>query len=188
MKKIFKLLLIFGCVRYLVFVTTPIKIIINPVDTDLLKPVSIEVSRSAEIQRDIKTNADRTYTYLIEKGLKNEQVCAIMGNIAQESDFDTSLEEYGNKIGFGLIQWSFERRQELFNYCSNPYDIYQQLDFLLLELDTQWTGNYKDIFYSSNNVDELTDAFCWGFERPSVKYANIKYRKEMANYYLELYK
>lgn len=188
MKDIFKLLIILGCFQYLLYITE--EKIINVSDkSDVNIPISIEVSRgNAKIERDMKTNADRVYNYLQEKGLKHEQICAIMGNIAQESNFDTGLEEYGSKIGFGLIQWSFERRQALFNYCSDPYDLYQQLDFLLLELKTQWTGSYNNVFLNSLDVEELTEAFCWGFERPSVRYANLNYRKQMAVYYCELYR
>lgn len=187
MKDIFKLLIILGVFQYLLYVTEERVIQVEAKDK-INMPVSLEVSRETPIERDMKTNADRVYNYLQGKGLKHEQICAIMGNIAQESNFDTGLEEYGNKIGFGLIQWSFARRQALFDYCNDPYDIYQQLDFLLLELDTQWTGSYRHIFANSTNVEELTEAFCWGFERPSVKYANLNHRIEMAKEYSNLYR
>ena len=160
---------------------------INAIENLINEPISIGTSRGISAERDMKTNADRVYIYLREKGLSSIQVAAIMGNIAQESSFDERCIEEGNGIGFGLIQWSFERRTELESRYSDPGNIYNQLDFLLEELEYQWTTR-KDIFYNSNDLTEVTKAFCWGFERPNVKYANEKYRIEMAYYYYELYK
>lgn len=161
---------------------------INPIvlNTVINMPVSIESNRGVPAERDISTNADKVYVYLREKGLTHIQTCAIMGNIAQESGFDEKCIEEGNGIGFGLIQWSFDRRTNLFSYCDNPYDVFQQLDFLMYELDNQWTHS-QDIFNNTNDLVEATKAFCWGFERPNIRYANETYRIEMAKYYFNLY-
>lgn len=160
---------------------------LNSICYSISEPISIESSRSTSAKRDISTNADRVYVYLKEKGLTSIQVAAIMGNIEQESSFDEKCIEEGNGIGFGLIQWSFGRRTELENRYSDPSNIYNQLDFLLEELDYQWTSG-RDIFYNSDDLTEVTKAFCWGFERPNKYYANELYRIKMAHYYYELYK
>lgn len=152
-----------------------------------LEEINLVSQEIVYAQRDTMTTQDKVFEYLKSKGLGTVQIAGIMGNIEQESSFIPDCIE-SNGIGFGLIQWSFQRRTDLFNYANDPYDMYQQLDFLLYELDRQWTGNYKQIFYNSNDVEEVANAFCWGFERPSKRYANIDYRIKMAQHYYELYK
>lgn len=158
---------------------------IIPVETNPINvPYSIESSRGVPIEREIRSNADIVYWYLSDKGMNPIQIYAIMGNIQQESNFDNGCIE-SNGIGFGLIQWSFERRTQLFNELDNPYDIYQQLDFFYKELDYQWTGNYKEVFYNTTDLTEATIAFCNGFERAGIPMMNnrIAFAEYFQSYY-----
>ena len=163
MKKLFKLLVVLGVFEYFVYITTPFEMNIEAI-TPVEIAHSIEASRGVNAERDLRTNADKIYCYLTDKGIPHTQTCAIMGNLYQESRLNENCIE-SNGIGFGLVQWSFERRTQLFNELENPYDLYQQLDFLIKELDYQWTGSYKTIFYNTDSVEEATRAFCNGFER-----------------------
>lgn len=54
-------------------------------------------------------NAEKIWNFFIEEGLSKKQAAGVMGNIAQESNFDpTAIEDNG--VGFGIVQWSYERR------------------------------------------------------------------------------
>src|SRR5690606_19932605 len=57
-------------------------------------------------------NPEKVWNFLTtQAGLSPEQAAGIMGNLAQESgpDIDPAAVE-GNGIGFGIAQWSYERR------------------------------------------------------------------------------
>lgn len=184
MKKLLKLLLVLGVFEYFVYITTPFEM-----NIEAIAPVeiahSIEASRGVNAQRDLRTNADKIYYYLTDKGIPHIQTCAIMGNLYQESRLNENCIE-SNGIGFGIVQWSFERRTQLFNELENPYDLYQQLDFLIKELDYQWTRGYKEMFYSTEDIEEATKAFCNGFERAGIPMMDTRIRQ--AIYYSEFYK
>lgn len=136
------------------------------------------------------------WSYLRNKGLPEKSAAAIMGNIYQESKFDSNLIEVGSGEGFGLFQWSFERKAQLKSYGT---DLQHQLDFFWSELTgentssrgstLQWInkGNFKlDNFLKGNgSIDELTEAFCVCWERAGVPM--MQNRIEAANKYFSQY-
>lgn len=141
------------------------------------------------------TYQEQTWDFLINKGLNEKSVSAIMGNIQAESGFNPDIVEYGNGIGFGLCQWSFGRRTQLEAYGTT---ITQQLNFLWSELtgeDTEITGanfqwinksgylNHTDFMEGNGSIEELTSAFCFSWERPAVETAHLEYRQQWANTY-----
>ena len=138
------------------------------------------------------------WDFLKSKNLADEVCSAIMGNIEAESEFNPSLVENGSGIGFGLIQWSFERRTALENYGT---DLEHQCTFLWAELsggdssigaEKQWINtkgyNYDDFIWNMYSIEEATSAFCWCFERPNEAYAHLDRRKKSANYYYNKFK
>ncbi|MDD6760859.1 MAG: phage tail tip lysozyme [Turicibacter sp.] len=139
-----------------------------------------------------------TWNYLKNKGLADEVVSEIMGNIEGESSFNPDLVEVGSQVGFGLCQWSYERRTQLENYGT---DLDHQLNFLWAELtggdssigaDNQWINakGYKyDMFINNQySIDEGTKAFCWCWERPLESSAHIDRRIKSAYAYYEKFK
>lgn len=128
------------------------------------------------------------YNFFYNKGLPHKSICAIMGNITAESAWNVEAIEQGNAIGFGLCQWSFERRTQLENY---GVSLNHQCEFLYSELtgentnttgaSYQWIANPADSvdngegFYCSNedfrngngSIEFLTKAFCYCWERPA---------------------
>lgn len=138
---------------------------------------------------------ESVWNFFKSKNVNSKTISAIMGNIQQESGFDPNIIEVGSGDGFGLCQWSFERRTQLEAYGT---DIEHQLEFLWSELtghntlitgaNYQWinqTGYLNDNDFMSGNgtIDELTSAFCFSFERPSAEYANLSYRQSSAIMY-----
>ena len=138
----------------------------------------------------------QVWQYLRGKGLPEVSVAGAMGNIDAESDFDPNQIEAGNSIGFGLVQWSFERRTKLERYGT---DIQHQVNFLYAELtgeigDTgaskEWINKsghktLDDFIKGNGTPSELADAFCWGFERPAVATAHLERRQSSAEKYFQ---
>lgn len=162
-------------------------ITISVIENEINKPISLEVNRNRiNATRDIKTNSDRIYVFLEQKGMNKIQICAILGNLHQESGLNPEISE-SNGIGYGLAQWSFGRKTELLSRYDNPSDINNQLDYLWYELTElkMWTSNYEYIFYTTTNLKEATIAFCKGFERAGIPMMDR--RISYAEYYFNLY-
>lgn len=136
-------------------------------------------------------NEARVYFWMRSLGYSHKGTCAIMGNIAQESNFNTSVtsrDGYGSK---GMCQWTGGRLTNLKNFAkSNNMEwtsVECQCKFLHKEL-----GSYKKLqaalISGSDTLYNLTYDFCFTFERPAKEYANMSNRSNKANTYLDRYK
>lgn len=138
---------------------------------------------------------ETVWKFLRGKGLSEVSTAAVMGNIYAESGFDQNQIEAGTGIGFGLCQWSYERRTQLEHYGT---DLTHQLNFLWTELtgqntsgtgaDYQWIdkSGYKshtDFMSGNGSVAELTAAMCFCWERPNASVAHLNTRQQKANDY-----
>lgn len=161
---------------------------------DSIKPIEEEVAKT-EIQeevakQEVKEQDNRSveniiWDYLKNAGYTDIQTASIIGNLYQESGLKSDKIEYGSKEGIGIVQWSFGRKQQLKDYCSsqgkNWTDLNCQLDFLVKELkSSQFYQPYLSTFKNPYSINEATEAFCFGFERPNRAKANLEYRKQMA--------
>lgn len=103
-------------------------------------------------------------------------ISALCGNAWRESNINPALNERGGG-GFGLFQWTAERKTALLNYLSSQglssTDPNGQMQYLIEEDD--WMGTSYGISSltefmqsASTNIAQLTEAFmrCW--ERPGV--------------------
>lgn len=138
------------------------------------------------------------WNYLKGKNLADEVCAAIMGNIEAESEFNPTLVEEGSAVGFGLCQWSYERRTQLENYGT---DLEHQLNFLWAELtggnssigaENQWIPTkgytYDEFINNQYSIEDATNAFCWCWERPNESLAHIDRRINSANTYYDKFK
>lgn len=153
----------------------------------------VEVQQEADTTEDTKAEVEVTdnrtteevvWDYLKSAGYSDIQVAGIIGNLYQESGLNPARIE-SNGEGIGLVQWSFGRKQSLINYASSKgkdwSDLESQLEFLVSELDSkQFYQPYKDTFMNPYSVNEATEAFCFGFERPNKEKANLSFRQEKA--------
>lgn len=135
-------------------------------------------------KEDNRTTEEVVWDYLKAAGYSDIQVAGIIGNLYQESGLNPARVE-SNGEGIGLVQWSFGRKQSLINYASSKgkdwTDLESQLEFLVSELDSkQFYQPYKDTFMNPYSVNEATEAFCFGFERPNKAKANLSFRQEKA--------
>lgn len=114
---------------------------------------------------------------LVAGGMNSVQAAAVMGNMYQESKFNSDVHEGGNDIGYGLVQWSFGRRTAYEAYAAAkgvaPSDIPTQIAYLFVE----YNGSYKSAlvgteFETSTDVAKATDAWMRTFEVPALSPAN----------------
>lgn len=137
------------------------------------------------------------YNFLIEKGISPNAVYGIMGNISQECSWDYQLEEVGGGGGYGLIQWTGERRIQLENW---GIDLEHQCEFLYAELTggnstmgalNQWYDakgyKYNAFISGEYSPSESASAFCWCYERPNESLANLPYRQSEAERFATIY-
>lgn len=87
---------------------------------------------SAEVKQNV-------WAFFKEKGLSDEAVAGIMGNVALESNFDSTATNKSSGA-FGLFQWLGSRYNELVEYATNRKtmvsDVDTQLNFAWEEMKT----------------------------------------------------
>jgi hypothetical protein len=124
-----------------------------------------------------------------------------MGNIYQEAGFDPDLEE-GNGVGYGIVQWSFERRDALEDKASKlgvaVSDLGFQLAFMIDEAkspplldfnglfdkyDASAEDNVWDLLKEQKSIEDATIVFHDGFERSNdyKTHGGIQHRIDYAN-------
>lgn len=139
------------------------------------------------------------WSFLKGKGLPEKSIAAAMGNIEAESEFNENLIEAGNGIGFGLCQWSFERRTKLESYGKS---LNHQLNFMWAELSgnfgntgasLEWINksgylNHDKFMKGQGSIADLTKAMCFCWERPNAALAHLDRRIKKANEYYNKFK
>lgn len=155
-------------------------------------------------------NAEKIWNFLKDEGFSDDQAAGIMGNIRQESNYEPDLEEGEGSyslhtvrpVGYGLIQWTGQRRTDLNNFASDkglqPSDLSLQLMFLKHEASNNPLVNFKNLFSNFNvsekdntwdslkeidGIDQTTKFFHDSFERSGdyENYGGIQNRIDYAN-------
>ena len=146
---------------------------VNGIDTDLVG----------------SDNAEKVWNFFKKQGFSAEATAGIMGNFQRESGMNPAITEIGNGIGFGLAQWSFERRTKLENWSKeNNLDVASltaQLNFTIEEMkNIQFGSKSFEDFKNIRDVSEATELFERYFERAGVvalaerlKFAEAFYRQ-----------
>lgn len=151
-------------------------------------------------------NAQKIVDYLYRDGKdwSKESISALIGNMRHESSINPNMYEYGyswdDDRGFGLVQWT--PRSKFWSWGSARGYSEKQLrsgDSQLARLDYEVENNiqwipkesnfngltFKEFRTNSRNltVDELTEAFTWGYERPNQRAGeeSMPLRKAFAN-------
>lgn len=145
------------------------------------------------------------------KGYSPIVTAGLIGYIGWESTFDPTIEEIGNRIGYGLCQWSFSRRNDLINWCnSHGFDyrtVQGQLEYMYYEIEVKDTlfheyctygchaavcgGYHEGIgglagFKNLKDIYEVVWCFTWWWGRPGAPC--IEERYEIAQtYYTKFY-
>lgn len=149
----------------------------------------------------------QVYDFLAEWGFDDVHIAAMMGNFYQESHFNPKLIEAhpidAAHVGHGLGQWTGGRWYALEEYAKSqgkPWeDARVQLEYfrayeynnqvfrgktppsMINEAGVAWCDTNS--FEQATSVEQATHIFCWGWERPNLKYANMKVRVGKAQEY-----
>ena len=144
----------------------------------------------------------KVWTSLRAAGYSEITVAGTMGNIYAESGFDPSVVEHGNGIGFGLIQWSYNRRTAIENYAAEQgkdvNSVELQIEWLLKECDPNdsayaWMNSSKsydgkswtyDEWKNATDIESAVRSFMFCFERP-LNTSSLQKRIDAANEYYE---
>lgn len=144
-----------------------------------------------DVNVDPSEVTDTVWTYMKKKGWTDFAIAGLLGNMQQESSFNTTcLESSADdgsatalNSGYGLCQWTntqgntHGRRYGLFQYAAShggaPSDIKMQLDYLLYGegSDSALAREYGKKDFSS--VAEATAYFCNKWERPNAALAHL---------------
>lgn len=97
------------------------------------------------------------YKALKDKGMSDEGICGILGNIQQESGFNPTA---GNGNYHGLAQWG-----DSFKGFDKDWGADKQIDYLVQTLYEGGYTNVKDELQSISSVEKACDIFCAKYER-----------------------
>lgn len=116
-----------------------------------------------------EVNKSIVQSFLQSKGLNNLAIAGVMGNIQQESNFNTTATN-SSSGAYGLFQWLGSRKTNLMNYAekvgSVASDIQTQLDFFWQELQTTEKRTLNVLTGSNySTASEYAEAFERTFER-----------------------
>lgn len=133
---------------------------------------------------------ERIWKFLTaEKGLGSVTAASIMGNIAQESMYNTNAVSSDGHESIGICQWTDSRKDNLINFAQSigksHLDLEAQLQFLWKEIEA---GGYIAPMHTASSskstpeeqIAAEVEAFCFGFERPAREYANLPNRIKYA--------
>lgn len=154
-------------------------------------------SHSDPMYVDDLTEEERyVMTRLIDEGFRAPQVAAIMGNMWGESRFiPYAIESTGE--GYGLLQWSFDRKTNLLTYAANASSVYYgngvpdistQIDFLVYsDYQEAWGLYHQGIFEDMDDPIEACNYFTEYFVRPEDPAVPRPDREDAAlHYYLSI--
>lgn len=135
-------------------------------------------------------NALRVWNYLTrEIGLDDVRAAAIMGNLSQESGFDTGAISYDGEGSLGIAQWTYDRRTALEALGGDPTNLDTQLLHFRNEISEGGARRYAFVNLLNNDGDltALTNGWCDDFEAPLEEDANRPNRIAEANRYLSMF-
>lgn len=121
------------------------------------------------------SNEEVIYDFLrSEIGCTSGGACGAMANIYWESSFRSSQSENATGEGFGICQWSFERKPQMEEFCrARGFDadsLEGQLYYMKHELQEDFPELNMLLCSSEDSADGAFDAaywWCYEFEQPA---------------------
>lgn len=126
-------------------------------------------------------NAQIVANHFSGRGWTKNAIAALCGNMRVESSINPDMYEYGyaweDDRGYGLVQWT--PRSKYWNWATSqglpPRDGFSQLARIDYEQENgiQWIStadyplSFNEFTQSTLDVDYLTEAFTWNYERPN---------------------
>ena len=133
------------------------------------------LSSAMLVRPDYPSNEEIVFDFLRnEVGATSGGACGAMANIYWESSFRSSESESVTGEGFGICQWSYERKPQMEEFCiSRGFDINSlegQLYYMKHELQEDFPELNMLLCSSEDSADGAFDAaywWCYDFEHPS---------------------
>lgn len=156
--------------------------------------ISDVTSNYATLSNFDGTNEQVVWKYLKEAGFSDIGAAAVMGNIASEHAFQTSMS--GDQGSVGLCQWAGGRRTGLESYAAglgkDVTDINVQAAYLVyidypsrmgskISLDG-YNGTTGDYVKQATDLISATDVICVYFESPALYSSKEEWAKGKYNY------
>lgn len=169
----------------------------KPMFSGIRRPkVLAAMSKSDEGPGSIDASAGRIDTkkavwdYLVNNmGMNREGASGVMGNIEQESHFDTGAYNPNDNDGHpsgGLVQWHAGRYNNLREYADSIGKSWDSVDAQMGYLDKELNSGYRSVYNSMKTASSVQDAVAdWVnyFEIPADKPGEIARRTPMARSY-----
>lgn len=121
------------------------------------------------IPQNLSDNEYAIYTALRDVGLSKAGTAAVMGCMSMESGLKASAENPSDG-GYGLLQWTYSRKTDLFNWCyGNGYDpntVTGQVMFFVYELNSTYSKAAKysyPVYETLTTSDSLEDCLSMFF-------------------------
>lgn len=161
-------------------------------DMDAIKDtmiVSISYPAGEYGDGSVEQNKDTIFRFLTqEMGYNEAAACGVLANIEGESGFVIKAEENPNGTGgYGLCQWTGDRRAALKNWCNSNNLDYQtlngQLQFLKYETENKYGSVHsylKGVSNSSEGAGKAAWYWCVHWEAPADTYGDAAERKGWA--------
>ncbi len=128
----------------------------------------------------------KIWNILKDNGFSDIQAAATIGNLYVESaGLDPSAIERETSVGIGLVQWSYGRRTKLEKFAKSKgkkwSDFNVQMEFFIKEVrSSEFHNPYKKTFENPYSINDATEAFCFGYERPDRDSSHIDERIDRA--------
>ena len=135
----------------------------------------ITIIQNNGIHVNAADNEEIIFNYLTNNmGFNVAGACGVLANISNESGFDSHAGEVGTSSGgYGICQWTGERKTNLITFCSNNGLDYTSLEGQLEFFSYEMRNSYGYIFEYISSVDNSSDGaynagyfYCMNFERP----------------------
>lgn len=119
-------------------------------------------------------------------GFGNNGVAAVLSNIIAESGFDPNVIGDGG-TSYGLCQWHEGRWDNLKSFTNEWRTPAGQLQFLIHELKTGYSGLYSSLLAGFGSAYDLANRYCTEFEVPADTYSTCaarasNYSSQMSSY------
>jgi len=132
-----------------------------------------------ELTGDMNEDAARIRAGLINRGIPDNAATGITMNLISESGLDSGIKGDGGK-SFGLAQWYADRGRKMKASAREKGvrwdDPNHQLDFLVKELKTEYSGAYAAMTENAS-PQQAADIFLKQYEVPAAKYRRQRSQK-----------
>jgi Phage tail lysozyme len=123
-----------------------------------------------------------TMKYFMDKGMLDYRAAGIVGNFVGESGMNPGSEQIDGDAKY-MPQWEKDRLVAFEAWAAannrDPYDIYTQLDYVWMELNSPIRGWALKSLNKSDNLRDAAAAFYYDFETPWISYNGTQAQQDV---------